>query len=103
MAKIVVRTIGMSIAIEGLDPSAGLDPAGLLRTLAAVHGEAVAPVGCPVEIILIDRAALPWPEVLATVDQWIQAAGWEPGEWSQSQGGCGRAAQMELVATRPER
>jgi hypothetical protein len=94
MAAIVVRSIGMSIAIEGLGP-AGLDPSRLLATLAAEHGEAVAGVGCPTEIVLIDRSALAWNGALGVVEEWARSAGVEVTPWQLSRCQGSRSARME--------
>ena len=56
-----MKSVGSSLAVEGLDDS-GLDADELLDALAAAHGLAVAPIGAPVEAILIDRRALAWAE-----------------------------------------
>jgi hypothetical protein len=73
----------MSHAVEGLDDS-GLDPEELFAALAGAHGPAVAPIGDPIEAILVDRRALSWPDLLAWLAEHVRQLGAWGLSWDET-------------------
>ena len=81
MPTLRLRPIGVSFAIEGID-LAGLDGDALLQAISAYHGEAVAPIGVPVDSVLIDRRAESWEGLMAWLADWVQSQGYGTATWS---------------------
>lgn len=96
MPSVVVRTIGVSVAVEGLRP-AGFEPAAFLDILSSRLGEAVAGIGDPVEHVLIDRQALHWDAILQTVEEWLKTQGAVVATWEVSRCMKGHLARLDLI------
>lgn len=81
MPTLRLRLVGVSYAIEGI-ARAGLDGDALHQAIAADHGEAVAPLGLPVDSVLVDRRAESWEGLMAWLAGWVRAQGYGTATWS---------------------
>ncbi len=105
MPTLTIRTVGMSLLIEGFDPSA-IDVESLVADLEAVHGIALARLKVPkndapdldpgdsaIEAVLIDRKATSSDNLKRWLEDWVIARGATYTAWASN------ALGTEAVAT----
>lgn len=98
MPTLHLRTLGVSYSIEGLARS-NLEPAPLLSSLIAQHGEAVAAVGVPPEAVLIDASAITWNDLLDWLETWVRTQGYSYASWARDASIQGAGATLHFHRT----